>query len=116
MKYEDLTNEQKNDIARYDNFMRSILKALGKVGKEADSVVMNQFALLNVDPVISSLDQGELIPNSTGYAGAKPLTKTEFLTLQGILRGLETTKLNHMEVMVKAIGVDSGGSSNGNRP
>lgn len=108
MTYNELSDEQKNDIAAYDKFMRSLAASLSKVAKDASIVTWNQFAVTNVDSVIASLDSGELIPNSTNYIGAKPLNKTEFLGLQTILRSLASTQMTNLSLIVKAVGINAG--------
>ena len=105
--FASLTPEQKVDIAAYDRFLRGMATALAKVGKESDAGKWNQFAKANVDAVIATLDAGAVIPNSTSYDGAKPLAKEEFLGLQAILRGLESTRETNLPLMVKAIGINS---------
>ena len=108
MTYDQLTNEQKSDIAAYDKFMRGLTSSLAKIAREAGVATWNQFAVANVDSVVATLDSGESIPNSTSYAGAKPLTKSEFLGLQTILRGLASTQATNLSLIVKAIGINAG--------
>lgn len=106
--YDSLTVEQKADLGRYDTFLRGVFSSLAHLAAEADGPTWNQFAVDNVDAVVDSLDPGERIPSSTGLAGAKPLTKEEFQTLQQIARGLMGTQEESRPLLVKAVGVNAG--------
>ena len=105
--YNDLTNEEKQNIGRYDTFMRGVTSSLMNLHKNSDPSVWNQFAMDNVDSVVASLNSGEIIPNNTGLGGAKDLTKEEFLTLQGIIRTLSTTADDNIGLIVKSVGVNA---------
>jgi hypothetical protein len=59
-----------------------------------------------VDPLLAELDPAAVIPNSTGLAGAKPMTAAEFLALQAMARGLVTLAEANVAVIVKAIGIN----------
>jgi hypothetical protein len=105
--YEELTDEQRADIAAYDVYLRGVLRTLANVGKDADPAHWNLFAQANVDPVLAQLDTGETIPTSTGMARVKPLTATEFLELQQLARTLSAYLVSKRELIVKCIGVNA---------
>lgn len=104
--YNELTTEQKADLAAYDTFLRGTIRSLVGVMTKAAPERWQAFASASVDPAIESLADGELIPNSTGLAGAKPLTKAEFIALQTLMRSLLTTARNNIAVITKAVGVN----------
>ena len=105
--YDSLTPEQKANFGIYDQFMRGVVSSLMKVSKGADAETMNQFAIDQIDQVLGTLDDAEVIPNSTDLGGAQDLTVAEFKTLQAFLRGLVATKDGNRALLVKAAGVNS---------
>lgn len=104
--YESLTQAQKDDIAALDKFLRSLFTALEGVNKQATPDVWNSFASTNVDPVTATIDAGEVIPNSTNYAGAKDLTIEEFKALQALSVQLQVLRGTNIGLIVKAVGVN----------
>lgn len=104
--YNGLTDEQKADVSAYDTFLRGTLRSLVRVMAKSEPDRWQAFAAASVDPVIASLADGESIPNSTGLAGAKPLTKAEFLALQTLMRGLLAMGRDNIAIVTKAVGVN----------
>lgn len=104
--YNELTTEQKADIAAYDTFLRGTIRSLVRVMAKSEPDRWQAFAVASVDPIIESLSAGESIPNSTGLAGAKPLTKAEFIALQTLMRGLLAMGRDNIAIVTKAVGVN----------
>ena len=107
--YDSLTQKQKDNIQLVDTQYRSLLRYLSKISKATgiDLDTLNDFTIANVDGIIASLDAGEIIPDSTNLAGSSSLTKTEWLTMQGILRTLKTTKSDNQPLLTKVVGIDA---------
>lgn len=107
MLIQDLTDEQLADIATYDTYARGLLSTLMKVYRDSDAQTMSLWALSNVSPNIESLNDGEIITNSTGLAGAKSLTKEEFAQMMTLLKSLSDIAVSNISLIVKAIGINS---------
>lgn len=109
MTYEELTAEQKADLATADTYYRRLLRNLQQVFKDADASVNAPWLAVNADPIVASLGDGELIPNSTGLAGAKPLTVAEFRLIQQAVREVWGIRLRaELQVPIaKALGVNA---------
>jgi hypothetical protein len=108
MEYDDLTAEQKADIARYDTFLRGMISSLFALYKAAGPSQWEAFAKSSVDVPLATLDATEIIPNSTGLAGSKDLTAAEFTALQTMARGLVALANEQLPLIVKAIGINGG--------
>jgi len=106
MEYDDLTTEQKADIQRYDTYLRGVLSSLLGVFKQASPEQWAAFSAMSVDPVLATLDDSAIVPNSTGLAGAKDLTAAEFKQLQVMSRGLVKLAQDNLPLVVKAIGIN----------
>ena len=102
--YDSLTDEQKKDIATYEGFLRGVARQLIAMIKEADPETWNQFAKDNVDSVMTTLGPTEIIPLSTGHAGAKNLTAKECQDLQALARTTLRTLQQNWSLLVKASG------------
>ena len=102
--YSNLTAQQKSDLAVYDTYMRGVFSSLAQLARVSDPAYWNQFAIDRVDPVIATLDPGEVIPNSTGLAGALDVTHEDFAAGQVILRTLKTTLESNLSLLNKLAG------------
>jgi len=105
--YASLTDEEKEALAIGDTWLRSSLVVLTKFTKGADFDRQQQFWASNVEPALDKLDAGQLIPRSTGHAGAKPLTKGEIAAIKTWLSKIDTDMGTNLAVVVKAIGVNA---------
>lgn len=94
------------DLASYDTYLRGVLSSLFHVFRDAQPERWGAFAAASVDPVLATLDDSTTVPNSTGLAGAKPLTAAEFRQLQAMSRQLVQLALDNVSLIVKAIGIN----------
>lgn len=107
--YASLTVQQKLDLASADVYYRKFLRMFIRVMREMDSVNSESFVTTVVDPIVASLDVGEVVPNSTGYTGALGLTKAQFSGLEGVVRNWISQVTGNQAVVTKAIGINSDG-------
>ncbi len=103
--YDSLTPEQKSHLATLDTFARSFVSSIVQAANAGNASGVHQFSVDTVDPILSTLDATEVIPNSTNLQGAQDLTVTEFTALRDILRGLLTTQQTNVSLLTKAAGV-----------
>lgn len=112
MKYAELTEDQKADIAEIDRWRRSILADLLRVAKSADATVVLPRAYAVDEMVAAQLDETESVPNATGYAGAKPLNRDRWLAVGSLLMQaftiLQQTTQTDPTLIVDSIGVNAG--------
>ena len=106
MNFEKLTAEQQADIERYDTFLRGMISRLFALYKSAGPAQWEAFAKSSVDGPLKSLDPTAIVPNSTGFSGAKDMTAAEFVALQTMARGLVKLADDNLALIVKAIGVN----------
>ena len=106
-KWDELTDEQRQDIQTYDSKIRGAASGLSKMAVQSNPVALNSFAEANVDPYVSTLDPGEIIPHTTGLADAKDLTVEEFLALQHLARTVTVLLSDNIDLITKAVGVNA---------
>ena len=102
-----LSEEERLALSQYDSYMRLTLSKMMLLFRDANVLVMQQFALDNVDATLILMDGKDEVPNSTGLAGAKPLTVDEFAKLREMLHALVVMAGQNMPLIVKAIGVNA---------
>jgi hypothetical protein len=106
--YNDLTDEQKADLALYDTALRGILSSLVATSSKVNAVNLNEWSKANVDPIIDGLDAAEVVPNSTGLGGAKDLTKEDLQALRTLARQLLGMLATNQALLAKTVGVNMG--------
>jgi hypothetical protein len=105
--YEQLTDEQKQDLATYDRYLRGVMSSLAGVARQADIATWNQFAQTNIDPWLPGLDAASGIPTDSGLGQAKTLTAAEFRDLQALARQLAGMLDANRALLVKSVGVNA---------
>jgi len=105
--YDSLTDEQKKDLAIYDTAMRGAVSSAVGITKAIDAASLATFGKDRVDPIMATLDDGEVVPNSTNLGSAKDITALEYKALQVIIRGVLKTLNDNRSLIVKAIGINA---------
>jgi hypothetical protein len=77
--YNSLTQEQKNILGALATQTRAFAGVLARANTIAEVLVDDWNA--QVSAIVSSLDPGEVIPNTSGLAGAASVTKEEIVNL-----------------------------------
>jgi hypothetical protein len=104
--HDQLTDDQKQDLAAYDRYLRGVMSSLAGIARQADIAAWNQFAQTNVDPWLAGLE-GE-IPTDSGLGQAKALSAAEFRQLQALARQLAALLEENRALLVKTVGVNAG--------
>ncbi len=91
--YASLTTEQKNILAAFTNNLRAWCGEMARTNNHADAsnTSYNSF----VTTILSSLDAGEIVPNTSGLPGAQSLTKEEVITLVSHQQNMLTDMSTH---------------------
>ena len=90
--YTDLTQADKDLLGAFERNTRGwINQVLAKGIIQARALDAARTASGGVQSIIDSLDVGEIVPNSSGIAGAQELTKAEWNTLIGGLSSFLST-------------------------
>jgi predicted RNase H-like nuclease len=93
------------------NLIRGSCSDLAKIFNRIKSIVEDT----NATGLVVSLDNGEVVPNTSGLAGADDLTKEEVIALFNFLSGIRTTNdtAENRDDMSKAAGINAmmGGGS-----
>ena len=109
MKFSELDPEEQQNLQMYDAFVRGVLSTFMDLMKNADATVWTQFSKTDVEPALHKLGDRDEIPRISGHAGAQDLTKLELQALQNIVRSVVGTSQQNFALIVKAIGVNTGG-------
>lgn len=104
MKYDELTDREKAVLGSFDSRRRAYLASQSRIARDADIPTQMAFYATQVKPILDSLDPDELIPNSTDYDLAQPLTVAEHLHIQGIVESQITLLGQERPLILKAIG------------
>ena len=84
-EYDSLTAEQKSILQAFTNFVRGWAGEQARANNHAEAA--NNDYNAQVSAIISSLDGGEVIPLTTGLAGAASLTKEDLIAMARRIRG-----------------------------
>ena len=60
-------------------------------------------------PIVDTLDNGEIIPNSSGLAGATDITEAQMQAVMSWLFGIQGDIDTNIAVVVKLIGINANG-------
>ncbi len=104
MTYAELTVEQQAIIQNFVGLLRAWTGEQGRTNNHGD--VLNTDYNAQSSAILASLDAGEVIPNTSGLAGAASLVKEDVVSMvahvQGILTGYNTAA--HRQLWVRAAG------------
>lgn len=87
--YNDLTADQKAAVDNLSALVRDTVSKLAKVCNAGRAVSAGYVG--NVESILATLDSGAVIPNTTGLAGAQPMTRSELVTVIGYLMVMSET-------------------------
>jgi hypothetical protein len=91
--YASLTTEEKNILQNMTNMLRGWAGEQARTNNHAE--VINDDYNAQVVTLLTSLDAGEVIPNTSGLAGAASLTKEEVTTLVSHVQNILTDMSTH---------------------
>ncbi len=109
--YVDLSQDDKDNLAAWERNDRGWLNGIISRGiVEARALKASLDAGGGAGDILDSLDAGEVVPNSSGIAGAQDLTKEEWVTLRAALNDFITTydTVAIRELLAKASGPTAG--------
>lgn len=96
------------DRAVVDNTVNLIRAAAGEMG-----AIWNRLRAIaedtNATALVTSIDAGGVIPNTSGLAGADDMTRSEVITVWNLLNGIRTTSDNstNRAALSKAAGINA---------
>lgn len=74
-QYDDLTSEQQDSL---DTWLQVLRPLAGMVARQLQQAQILDVAWEgDISAIVAALDAGALVPNKTGLAGAKPVTKED---------------------------------------
>ena len=106
--YDSLTQEEKDKIAQAERWMRGCISSLVAYADVADFNLKEQYWLNEVKPIVDTLDVDEIIPNSSGLAGAVDITEAEMPQAMNWLFGIQDDIDTNLALVVKLVGINSG--------
>jgi hypothetical protein len=105
--YDSLTTEQKALIGQAERWMRGAMSSLVAYADAADFNLKEAYWLNEVKPILDTLDNGEIIPNSSGLAGAVDITEGQMQAVMTWLFGIQGDIDTNISVVVKLIGINA---------
>ena len=106
--YASLTAEQKALIGQAERWARGAMSSLVAYADAADFDLKEQYWLAQAKPIVDTLDAGQIIPNSSGLAGAVDINKAEMLGAMTWLFGIQDDIDTNLAIVVKLIGINAG--------
>lgn len=104
MTYDELTNEQKSVLQDWLNVLRALAGEQARTNNHAAAVDVAYGS--QIQDILTALDAGEVLPNTSGLAGAQGLPKEEVISVvahfQGIRTNYDTT--GHRQLWTKLCG------------
>ena len=107
--YASLTQAEKNTIAQAERWMRGAISSLVAYADTADFNMKEQYWLGEVKPIVDTLDPGEVIPNTSGLAGAGDITEAQMPAAMTWLFGIQSDIDSNLALVVKLIGINANG-------
>lgn len=102
--YDGLTTEQKNLLQAFTNFVRAWSGEQARANNHG--AVANADYIAQIFTILGDLDAGQIIPNTSGLAGAASLVKEDLVSIvshiQGILASYNTEP--HRQLWIRATG------------
>lgn len=108
--YDSLSQADKDILAAWERNTRGWFNTAARLLQEARALQAALDATGGPREIITSLDNGEDVPNSSGIAGAHPLTKQEWSALVAVFDGYitDTDTAAVRQLFAKAAGPTAG--------
>ena len=91
--YDSLSTEDKAILQNMTNMCRSWSGEQARTNNHGEAI--NTTYNAQVVTILSSLDAGEVVPNTSGLAGAASLTKEQVITLVSHIQNVQTDMSTH---------------------
>src|SRR5687767_10145766 len=85
--YNDLNAQDKAIVQNTVNLVRGAASEMAQIFNHLKAIADDS----NAVGLVTGLDAGEVIPNTSGLAGSDELTRSEVVTLYNLLNGIRTT-------------------------
>ena len=105
--YESLTTEEKQKIAQAERWLRGAMSSLVAYADDADFNLKEQYWLSEVKPIVDTLDPGEIIPNTSGLAGAVDITEAQMPAALNWLFGIQADIDTNIALVTQLIGINA---------
>jgi len=108
MLYNDLTEQQKEDLHKHEIYIRGNTAVLMSVFKDMDTAVWFPWIENKIVPILDSLtDNNDIIPNTSLLGGSSDLTVAEYKLLRTLLNDMYLLYANNQTLVSKAIGINA---------
>lgn len=103
--YANLNPSDKGIVDNTTNLVRGAAAELAQIFNRIKAIADDS----NATGLITALDAGQVIPNTSGMAGADDLTREETVSLYNLLNGIRTTNdtAPNRAAMSKAAGINA---------
>jgi hypothetical protein len=104
MAYVDLTDQEKSDLHTGEIFIRGMLSTL----VQSYDTELDWWDAV-VQPILDQLAPGDVVPNSSGLAGAQDLTRAQLEAIKAWMQvDIADKVIANMSLVVEAIGINAG--------
>ena len=103
--YNDLSPSDKAVVQNTANLIRASIGSLGNGWNVIKAIADDA----NAVALVTSIDAGDTIPNTSGLAGADDMTRTELVAMYNLLKSIRDTNdtTNNRNAMSKAAGINA---------
>ena len=103
--YNSLDSTDRAIVDNTTNLVRGAVSEMARIWNRIKAIADDS----NAVGLVTSLDAGQVIPNTSGLAGADDLTKEELVELYNLLNGIRNTNdtLANRQKMSKSSGINA---------
>lgn len=103
--YNNLNPTDKAIVDNTANLVRGAAAEMARIWNRIEAIAADS----NAVSLVTGLDAGEIVPNTSGLAGADDLTKEELVSLFNLLNSIRTTNDTtvNRQAMSKAAGINA---------
>ncbi len=107
MNYEDLTPEEQALLGQAERWLRGMLSSFYSMLDDADFPLKQAFWTANIVPILAQLDNGDVIPNTSGLAGAVDVTVGNINAVYSWISSVNGDMDTNLALVEKFIGVNA---------
>lgn len=118
MTYAELTATQQQNLATADRYYRALFSRLANVFRDSDATTMATWLNTNVAPIIQGdptaspavapiLDAGQIVPNTSNFAGSSALDQQDFASVMSLVTQLSNLYSTNVGLVSQVIGTSN---------
>lgn len=108
MAYADLTTEEQELLGQAERWLRGTVSSLYSMLDDGDFELKAAYWTENIVPILAQLNASDVVPNTSGLAGAVDVTSSELSSAYTWLTGINSDTETNIALVTKFIGVNAG--------